>query len=168
MFGFWELERNSLSVLCILGCEVCCVLLANVSSRLYIEMKVEVNPYRWKPKCGLTPGSETNFMVSASQQHSVWSRGLLKYPQGYHALVTFAEMRKIHSKNRSWKEEKGSLRSCVPSVWLHVGEKRLVVFSSRVLVTWKAHENGSLPRIGPGCFQKSSFVWYFYNLKCSC
>lgn len=72
MFGSWDLERNGLSVLCVLGCEVCRVFLANVSSRECGEVKVEVNPCRWEPKCGLTPGSETSFMASTSQRHGVY------------------------------------------------------------------------------------------------
>lgn len=39
------------------------------------------------------------------------------------------------------------------------------MFSSAVLVHLKAHENGSLSRIGPRRFQKSSLVWSFGNLK---
>lgn len=54
---------------------------------------------------------------------------------------------------------------CVSLVLLHVGEKHLVVFSSRVLVDLKAREYRSLPRTGPGQFLKASLIW---NLKCLC
>lgn len=37
-----------------------------------MEMKVEINPRRWRPKCGLIPGSETNLMVSAGEQHRAY------------------------------------------------------------------------------------------------
>lgn len=37
-----------------------------------MEMKVEINPCRWRPKCGLVPGSETNLMVGAGEQRRAY------------------------------------------------------------------------------------------------
>lgn len=71
----------------------------------------------------------------------------------------FVERRKV-----ARKEEKFIVfGSCVPFVRWHRGEKHSGVFSSPVLVHLKAHENESLPRIGPRHFQNSSLVWGFLS-----
>lgn len=69
-----------------------------------------------------------------SVDERLWSRGLLKYFQSHHVLVTFVELGKVSSRNRHRKEGKGSFLSCLSLVLQHKGEKHSVGFSSRVLV----------------------------------